>query len=232
VKGITDSARPISLKATGIAPEEKKADAPVSFRMPDRSSPTYRVSLTIPGDQVPEGRISMIEVGTFECRDYEIRQGDREIFDRRTEAGEALRIVARYDWRAEEETEIHLLWEEAVEGLEYPARAGSPGWWDEAWAHYVGVSLEETAGIGRQGEPVHLCLALFADRLTAGGAGPSLPRSLRGQTDGSREGGPGGDVRPRGSPVRRSGVPGGAEPGPQRAYLGGRGDPLPGGDRR
>ena len=42
----------------------------------------------------------------------------------------------------------------------------SGGYWDAAWPRFVSFVLRETAGLRRQGEPVHLTLGLFADDVT------------------------------------------------------------------
>ncbi len=167
VSGLTASGEPVRLTVSGRAPPIVEKRAGVRFAMPDKPSPTYRIITTVPGEYVPEGRIERLEANGVECRDYQLTQGGREIYDRRTKAGQPLGITARFDWRARQKVTLTVIWENGEREWRAEGTAGEPGWWHNDWNYYAGVMLEETAGLTRQGEPVHVTLGLFADRLTA-----------------------------------------------------------------
>jgi len=150
---------------TSSAPDEAQS---IRFLMPDADSPTYRVAVTVPPVEVRDGRIDRIEANGVECRDYTLVQSSREIYDRMTIAGEDLTITARIDWRSGEDVAFTVVWEGSGESWQVTSRAGSttPGWWNDGWRYYAGVLVSEPAGIPRSGEPVHVTMGLFADRLS------------------------------------------------------------------
>ncbi len=145
-----------------------ESTAPIQFLMPSAESPTYRVSVTIPAGEGHDGRIDRIEVNGVECRDYALVQEGRELYDRRSTVGAPLTIIARVDWHAGRDVGLSVTWEETGERWQATDRPGptSPGWWDQSWRYYAGVLVSETAGLLRHGEPVHVTMGLFADRLS------------------------------------------------------------------
>ena len=150
---------------TSSAPDEAQS---IRFLMPDTDSPTYRVAVTVPSVEVRDGRIDRIEVNGVECRDYTLVQSGREIYDRATVAGADLVITARVDWRAGEDVEFAVVWETGGGSWQVTSRdvPTGPGWWNDDWRYYAGVSVSEPAGIPRYAEPVHVTMGLFADRLS------------------------------------------------------------------
>ncbi len=168
-----------ALVVSGKAPSERSEAAGLSCLMPNAESPTYRLRTVVPGEEVPEGRIETIATNGVECRDFTLRQGEREIhrfppnpdapFEGEamsTTAGADLSVTCRHDWRWGQEVELTVTWSDG-EAWSTSGRAGNAGgWWDESWKHYAGVLLEESEGLDRVGEPVHVTLGVFSDRIT------------------------------------------------------------------
>jgi hypothetical protein len=158
----------VTTGCSGIGSGAEHAGMPIRFLMPDADSPTYRISVMVPAREMHAGRIDRIEANGVECRDYTLIQSGTEIYDRGTVADESLTITARFAWRAGQEVELAVVWEETGESWQATGTAGPtlPGWWNDDWRHYAGVLVSETAGIPRHGEPLHVTMGLFADRMS------------------------------------------------------------------
>jgi hypothetical protein len=80
-------------------------------------------------------------------------------------------VVSRYDWKSDEELNLEISGaagkEKAAVFLREKGRGpSSGGYWNPAWHHCAGIVLKETAGVPRVGEPVHVTLGLYSDRVT------------------------------------------------------------------
>ncbi|MEW6741497.1 MAG: hypothetical protein AB1486_01960 [Planctomycetota bacterium] len=166
VAGRTPAGAPVLLRVAGQAPDERRTAAALQFLMPDGDAPAYRVKTTVPAADVRDGRIDRILANGTECRDVTVVQQGRESYDRRVKAGAAVDVTARFDWRAGQEVRLEVGWEGSDALWSVAGAAAAGGWWNEDWRYYAGVSVEETSGVGRLDEPLHVTLGILADRLS------------------------------------------------------------------
>ncbi len=79
-------------------------------------------------------------------------------------------VVSRYDWKSGEEVTLEISGADAKKRaapfLSAKVKASSRGgYWNPAWHHCAGIVLKETVGVPRVGEPVHVTLGLYSDRV-------------------------------------------------------------------
>ena len=154
----------------------------MSFGYPDGRFPFYDLTYTFRKEEVRPFTLMKISVNGREVRDFSISgiDDDRiamEGYQRRYpqygkkitgKAGVSVKV--RCDWTKDETYRL------SVEGedengqsvvLEATGMAeGRFGFWNPDWKYYATVVLRESEGIRRVQEPVHIKMALYADRLT------------------------------------------------------------------
>jgi hypothetical protein len=84
--------------------------------------------------------------------------------------GQAETIVLRLDWTNGSSHHVEIDLEDGTGNtvsLSHESRAPDwGGYWNPDWKYYGSTVLQENAGLAREGEPIHLLLGLYADRLT------------------------------------------------------------------
>ncbi|MFC1725399.1 hypothetical protein ACFL4T_07210 [candidate division KSB1 bacterium] len=109
-------------------------------------------------------------MGDSEVRDFEISDDGDSPYDKKITGNNNLNVKARCSW---EKGKWYTL---EVKGIDSNNKdvflkakglsEGGFGYWDNKWKYYAAVVVKERAGLERTGEPVHLKMALYSDRLT------------------------------------------------------------------
>lgn len=183
LEGTSEAGEPVRLAANETAPAERTKVKGPSFGQPTAEFPYHHLTVTLAKESLAPGKVVSVSVdgkasrdaryfnhgkalpgstenGTVEGETYEgVIAGDRDF-----------QIVAPVDWvNGSKHTVAVAIADEDGKESSYEAEGtapGSGGYWNADWPHSVSLVLHETAGIQRQGEPVHAMLGLFADDVT------------------------------------------------------------------
>ena len=186
--GLTEAGKAVELSVSAAAPESRDPVKGAGFGTPTAARPYHHMTLTLAKEDLAPGTVTRVEIdgvrkdGKF-ChfveyantglRDPRKPAGDDALegvnHDGRIEGSRDLQITAPCAWVNGSAHTIRatVQWADGGEAVfEKEATApGSGGHWNAAWPHHASVVLQETAGVLRQGDPVHLELGLFADDL-------------------------------------------------------------------
>ena len=189
VAGATEAGAAVEMAVTAAAPDTRSPIAGEGFKMPDADMPYHSIWMTLAKEALEPGTVSRVEVdgrradGKF-C--HYVRYFNEGVQDPRAAAkakgleGETytgeidgsrdFRVTAPCNWTNGSKHTLRVSvnfdsGEEQVFEREITA-GGSGGYWSADWPHSVSITVRETAGLARQGEPVHLTLGLFAEDLT------------------------------------------------------------------
>jgi hypothetical protein len=139
------------------------------FGPPHPAFPFYHLSHTFSKDRFGPFQITEVRVNGEEVRDFEINDDGDSAFDLEVTGRMDLEITVRCDWEKGGRYELEVAGKgegDLPVKLEAEGRAeGAMGYWNRDWKHYAAVVVEETAGLERVQEPVHVKMALYADRL-------------------------------------------------------------------
>jgi hypothetical protein len=141
-----------------------------NYGFPVPEHPFYHLRYRLEGEPKGELKVSRIEVDGRRVRDFTVYnngcQNGRNAFVPKCRN----ELVVRVDWHNAAEHTLKLKCEDGGgKSLELSRSSRAPdegGYWDRDWRYYGANVLEETEGLDRKGEPVHLLLGLYADRLT------------------------------------------------------------------
>jgi len=142
----------------------------INYGFPYSERPCYHIKFRLDGETKEELEVSRIEVNGKWARDYWVFN------DGRFDAKNAFlphgtnELTVRVDWENGAEYTVKVRCKDAKDKtveLSQSSRApSSGGYWDKRWRYYGSNVLEETEGFVREGEPVHLLLGLYADRMS------------------------------------------------------------------
>ncbi len=140
------------------------------YGFPDLNFPYYHIKLGVepPPEQVLT--IKRVHINGKRTRDFSVYTAGR--FERRKTwgAGCAASIVIRADWSGQSTNRVEVICEDEKGGIvTLTSDSTAPaygGYWDSHWRYYASIVLTENQGLARSGEPVHLWLSTYADRLT------------------------------------------------------------------
>ncbi len=147
------------------------------FEPPTPDSPYHHVWVTLTKDLLAPGEVSAMEVdgrrvdGKF-CSyvRFFTAEGNGakvEIIKGRVDGAKDLKVSAPCLWTNGSRHTVRLTLKLDAGGEKVFAQelsAGDKGgYWDAAWPYSASLVLQETAGIARKGEPVHVSLGFFAD---------------------------------------------------------------------
>ena len=176
VKGKTPSGKPVLLAAAQSAPPATTPTMGLTYGTPTVEFPYHYAQVVIPAGMIQPGTATRVEVDGKRTRNARFFTGEEpriplgESYTGVVQGKGDLKVVAPCDWVNSSSHTVAITLK-PLSGEEKVLRAsgtapGSGGYWNSAWPHSISITLRETAGILRQGEPVHLSLGLFADTVT------------------------------------------------------------------
>jgi hypothetical protein len=177
--GKTASGKTVSLSASGKAPSAPSGPLGLSFGMPRVEFPYHQATLSLAADSIGSGTVTQVDVDGKKNRDtrffnrpHHARASvkEAESYKGRLFDGQDCRLVIPCNWTngSTHTVEVTVTLDSgAKKSFKASGTApGAGGYWNALWPHSVSITLRETAGILRQGEPVHLMLGFFADDIT------------------------------------------------------------------
>ncbi|OHB77529.1 MAG: hypothetical protein A2W31_11650 [Planctomycetes bacterium RBG_16_64_10] len=153
------------------------------FSTPCPEYPYHHVTMTLADNAVPSGKVTRVEVDGKRTRDGRFfnvalpkpvaadRPGGAsgESYDGSVAGAHDFTVLAPCRWtNGSAHTVLVEITFEAGQKVTFTQRGTAPqqgGYWNLAWPRSVAITVRETAGVPRRGEPVHLALGLFADDL-------------------------------------------------------------------
>ena len=183
VAGVQPDGEPVELEVTGKAPDEQRLVGGMSFGRPTPSIPFYHLSIGLSKEAVEPGKVTRVEVDGQWARDARVfntgmpdpRKKDQakgisgESYEGLIDGSRGVQIIAPCNWTAWSKHTVKVTMENDAgedRSFEREGTAGGGGYWDINWPHSISIVVHETAGVLRQGEPVHLSLGMFADDVT------------------------------------------------------------------
>jgi len=141
-----------------------------NYGFPIAEHPFYHVCYRLEGEPKTRLTVARIEANGKWIRDFSVYNNGRFNPEGAFLPNSLNTLVARVDWENGGETSIVVKCRDDggknVEFSEHSRAPSAGGYWDKRWKYYGSNVLEETEGLAREGEPVHLLLGLYADRLT------------------------------------------------------------------
>jgi hypothetical protein len=142
--------------------------AACSFPTPEH--PCYHVRLFVETSGRQDYQVQRVEANGKWVRDFWVYNDGAYQKDKTFLANARSSIVIRHDWQngSANHVEIRATAEGGGE-ITFKTDFTAPnygGYWDPAWKYYASIILTENSGNPRSGEPVHITLGLYADRLT------------------------------------------------------------------
>ena len=141
----------------------------ISFGFPVPEHPYYHVRLRL-DPPATDLNVVRVLVNDARVRDFTVYSGGMRDRKHTWAASRPSELVVRADWVNGTQVAVEIYAEDSAGTLhELAAEGRAPdhgGWWDARWKYCGSTVLAETAGAARAGEPVHLWLGLYADRLT------------------------------------------------------------------
>lgn len=163
----------------GVA--RRGAAASFDFSVPSSAFPYHHVAMTLDKQALKAGTIWLVDVDGKRCRDarffnvglHAIRGIDPnsamagEAYDGRVHGSHDFKVIVPCNWSngSKHSVGVEIAFESG--GKTRFVREGTApakgGYWNADWPRSISITLGETAGLNRYGEPVHLSLGLFSD---------------------------------------------------------------------
>jgi len=184
VEGTDEAGKAVRLTVTGDAPTERSAVKGLSFGSPTAEIPYHHLAFVLAKEVIQPGKVALVEVDGKKNRDArffnsgkphpakadKVKTPEGETYDGTIDGARDFRIVVPVHWITGSKHEVQVkVTTNAGQEKTYKSEAtapGSGGRWNADWPHVTYLVLRETAGLLRQGEPVHVNLGLFADDIT------------------------------------------------------------------
>ena len=142
----------------------------MTFAYPTVSFPFYSLSSTFEAGSFREFEIAEVSINGLEVRDFTFNDDGESKWDRVVTGKNPLTITAKCDWRPSTEYELRIVGKDKngapVKLVQRGFSPSSGGYWNSDWSSYIGVILTEARGVERVGEPVHLSVGVFKDKIT------------------------------------------------------------------
>ncbi|RKY88199.1 hypothetical protein DRQ09_03240 [candidate division KSB1 bacterium] len=142
----------------------------MKFGYPSSNFPYYYLSYTFSRDKFPAFEVKEVSVNNIEVRDFKMTDDGDNAYDKKVTGNTDLSITVRCNW---EKGKWYSLTVKGTDENDKPVVLNAKGYaengrgyWNNDWKYYATVILKETDGIKRVQEPVHIKMALYADRLT------------------------------------------------------------------
>jgi hypothetical protein len=181
VEGTTDAGQPVKLSVAADSPEKREAVKSTSFASPTAEFPYHHLDVVLAKEVLEPGKVTLVEVDGKKNRDarfFNIGQPhpakasptlgpEGETYEGKLDGARDFRIVIPVNWLngSKHQVRLKVAFDSGQEKT-YEAEATAPsrgGRWNAKWPHVTYIVLHETAGLLREGEPVHLTLGFFAD---------------------------------------------------------------------
>lgn len=171
----------LRLSAAGAAPAERAATSGLGFGTPSGDFPYHHVTLTLAKEAIGPGTVTRVEVDGEWNRDARFfNEGaqdptsaaaspglEGETYKGEIDGSRNFRIVAPCVWTNGSSHSIKVTVTRADgEETVYEQEGTAPskgGHWSSAWPYVISLIVHETAGIRRDGEPVHATIGPYAD---------------------------------------------------------------------
>ncbi|MCA9432649.1 MAG: hypothetical protein KC940_19200, partial [Candidatus Omnitrophica bacterium] len=171
----------VEVAVAGTSPKEESMAASVGFQQPTIEDPYHHANFSIPEAAVVSATVTKVMVDGEEHRNYRVfqsgyRETDKgreqvreEDYKLRIEPGLAAQILVACNWTnsSDHTVEVFLQTQEGEKSFKATGKApGKGGYWNADWPYFISLTLHETVGMIRQGEPVIATIGVFADTIT------------------------------------------------------------------
>ncbi len=140
------------------------------FGTPSAKHPFYHMVVTLGPNRTADTRVLGARLDGRPLRDIWLFNDGQPSAGATAHAGSEAAVVVRADWRNDTEHTLELDLEDADGRRSVATCRGrapqSGGYWNPDWPYYSATLLTETEGLPRSAEPVHLLLAVYADRIS------------------------------------------------------------------
>lgn len=142
----------------------------VGYGFPNPQHPCYHLRLRLETSASADLAVSQVRADGKRTRDFWVYTNGH--FDGKNifRPGQQNELYVRLDWENGSAHQVEVDLETgAQKKVTLSSESTAPGWggyWDRNWKYYGANVLQETAGLAREGEPVHLLLAVYSDRIT------------------------------------------------------------------
>lgn len=150
-------------------PKKYSEHPKVNFELPAPQWPFYHAKIMFPSKSIPDIKLLKLMINGTEERDYIVFNEGIESYKKMVQSDKEVLIVTRCDWERNESVEFEL---EGIDATEKPIRLKfkgkaplQSGYWDKAWPRYYSFVVDETRGIDRTSEPIHVTFGIFADEI-------------------------------------------------------------------
>lgn len=138
------------------------------YSFPTPEFPFYHASVSWESIE-GEFEVKEVRVDGDKTRDFHVFHATGESYDKMLEPGAKSEVIVRVDWQNESSHLIEVDLEDSSEKeFTREIRAKAPnygGYWNSDWSYYAGAVVSETAGLERKGEPVHVTMNVYEDRI-------------------------------------------------------------------
>ena len=182
VRGVAAHGEEVQVAVEGQAPAEYPGTVSMGFSRPTPEFPYHYATITLSPKVLQKGEVKRVEIDGQWNRDVrclntglqdpqERREGalEGETFEGMIDGTKSFQIIAPVPWinGSAHRAVVSVVFESGEEKVfEVQGSApGSGGYWNAAWPHYTSLVVRETAGLLRQGEPVHAMLGVFEDTI-------------------------------------------------------------------
>ena len=142
----------------------------VRYGIPDPGHTCYHVRLRLEPAVPEEVTVSQVRADGNRVRDFWVYNDGH--FDRKNQfqPGRQGELIVRLDWSNDSAHRVEIdLVDNAGHTYSLSRESTAPAWggyWDSRWRYYGATVLQEYSGLDRKGEPVHLLLGVYTDRVT------------------------------------------------------------------
>lgn len=141
----------------------------MGFGYPSANFPFYNLGYSFEAHSFPRFEITQVSVNGKEVRDFVFNDDGESAWDKIVTEENDLAVTARCDWVPNAEYELKVVGKDhsgtVVTLTQRGLSPASGGYWNAAWRSYIGIIVTETGGLKRDGEPVHMNLSVFKDKI-------------------------------------------------------------------
>jgi hypothetical protein len=181
VEGASDSGQVVRVSAAQESPARRAAVKSTSFGSPTAEFPYHHMTVVLAKEVLEPGKVTLVELDGKKNRDARFfnsgkphpakadkaRAAEGESYEGKLDGARDFQIVVPVHWSngSKHEVKVNVTTDAGKENVYWAegTAPGSGGRWNADWPRPSYIVLHETAGLLREGEPVHLSLGLFAD---------------------------------------------------------------------
>jgi hypothetical protein len=142
----------------------------IRYGSPTPEHPCYHLKLRLDPGTSSELTVRQVRADGQRVRDFWVYNDGRYEQKNSFHASEEGTLILRLDWANGSVHHVEVdLEDEASRSSTLSSESRAPDWggyWNPSWRYYGSTVIQEHAGMTRQGEPVHLLLGVYADRVT------------------------------------------------------------------